>query len=135
MEKLNINLNSPKRTKTKKKPLKVVYISNPVKLTATAAQFRAVVQELTGRDSNIADTMVDQYYGDTSVTDTINTEDEPIRDLAPDQKVGVGVVVSSKGMADQTVDQLAEEAFTSPLLDNFSALCESQHIGNGFWEY
>lgn len=131
MEKQNINRNSPKRTKTKKKPLKVVYISNPVKLTATAAQFRAVVQELTGRDSNIADTMVDQY-GDTSVTDTINTEDEPIRDLAPDQKVGV--VVNSKGMADQTVE-LAEEAFTSPLLDNFSALCESQHIANGFWEY
>uniref|UniRef100_A0A0E0KD00 VQ domain-containing protein n=1 Tax=Oryza punctata TaxID=4537 RepID=A0A0E0KD00_ORYPU len=37
------------------KGIKVVYISSPMKLTATAEEFRAVVQELTGRDSNVAD--------------------------------------------------------------------------------
>ncbi|XP_062213448.1 uncharacterized protein LOC133914345 [Phragmites australis] len=35
--------------------IKVVYISSPMKITASAEEFRAVVQELTGRDSNVAD--------------------------------------------------------------------------------
>jgi hypothetical protein len=35
--------------------VKVVYISSPMILTASAEEFRAVVQELTGRDSNVAD--------------------------------------------------------------------------------
>jgi VQ motif len=130
MEKLNVNQKSPKQARAKKKPLKVVYISNPVKLTATAAQFRAVVQELTGRDSNVAETMADQYV-DSSVMDTINQEVEPIKNLAREQKMGV----VSKGMDDQAGGLADQEAYTSPLLDNFSVLCESQHIGNGFWEY
>lgn len=37
------------------KGVKVVYISSPMKLTASAEEFRAIVQELTGRDSNVAD--------------------------------------------------------------------------------
>jgi predicted alpha/beta hydrolase len=129
MEKLNVNQKSPKQAKAKKKPLKVVYISNPVKLTATAAQFRAVVQEHTGQDSNVAETMADQY-ADSSAMDTINQDDETRKDLAGEQKMEV----VSKGMGDQAGGLANQEAYTS-LLDNFSALCESQHIGNGFWEY
>lgn len=37
------------------KGIKVVYISSPMMLTASAEEFRAIVQELTGRDSNVAD--------------------------------------------------------------------------------
>uniref|UniRef100_A0ACD5WYN1 Uncharacterized protein n=1 Tax=Avena sativa TaxID=4498 RepID=A0ACD5WYN1_AVESA len=37
------------------KGIKVVYISNPMKITASAEEFRTVVQELTGRHSNVAD--------------------------------------------------------------------------------
>ncbi|KAM0875231.1 hypothetical protein ACQ4PT_036921 [Festuca glaucescens] len=37
------------------KGIKVVYISSPMMLTASAEEFRAVVQELTGRYSNVAD--------------------------------------------------------------------------------
>ncbi|XP_062211059.1 uncharacterized protein LOC133912380 [Phragmites australis] len=37
------------------KGIKVVYISSPMKLTASAEEFRAIVQEFTGRDSNVAD--------------------------------------------------------------------------------
>ncbi|KAL5197560.1 hypothetical protein ABZP36_001072 [Zizania latifolia] len=35
--------------------VRMVYIASPMKLTASAEEFRAVVQELTGRHSNIAD--------------------------------------------------------------------------------
>ncbi|PKI32135.1 hypothetical protein CRG98_047453 [Punica granatum] len=39
---------------TKKKPLKITYISSPVMVRATtASEFRAIVQELTGKDSDV----------------------------------------------------------------------------------
>ncbi|PIA60143.1 hypothetical protein AQUCO_00400796v1 [Aquilegia coerulea] len=46
---------SSKQAKSKKKPVKVVYISNPMKVKTSASDFRALVQELTGQDSDIAD--------------------------------------------------------------------------------
>ncbi|KAH0466365.1 hypothetical protein IEQ34_006468 [Dendrobium chrysotoxum] len=54
----------PKKSNTKpskkQKPLKVVYISNPIRVTTSADGFRGVVQELTGRDSDIADILARQ---------------------------------------------------------------------------
>ncbi|KAG6744697.1 hypothetical protein POTOM_051335 [Populus tomentosa] len=44
-----------KIAKTKKKPMKVVYISNPMKFKISASGFRALVQELTGQDSELPD--------------------------------------------------------------------------------
>ncbi|KAF3442143.1 hypothetical protein FNV43_RR16059 [Rhamnella rubrinervis] len=47
---------STKITKTKKKqPVKVVYISNPMKVKASAADFRSLVQQLTGQDAEFPD--------------------------------------------------------------------------------
>ncbi|KAM0875230.1 hypothetical protein ACQ4PT_036920 [Festuca glaucescens] len=54
------------------KGIKVVYISSPMKLTASAEEFRAVVQELTGRYSNVADhdaPGVPSYYSSFSSSD------------------------------------------------------------------
>ncbi|KAK4794183.1 hypothetical protein SAY86_012177 [Trapa natans] len=36
-------------------PIKVVHISNPIRVKATASEFRALVQELTGQDSELPD--------------------------------------------------------------------------------
>ncbi|GAB4851750.1 hypothetical protein Ancab_031152 [Ancistrocladus abbreviatus] len=44
-----------RRGKSKNKPLKVVYISNPVKFKTSASEFRALVQELTGQDAEWPD--------------------------------------------------------------------------------
>ncbi|EHA8588880.1 sigma factor binding protein 1, chloroplastic [Cocos nucifera] len=55
MEKLSVHQKNTKQAKAKKKPIKVVYISNPMKVKASASEFRDLVQELTGRDSNVAD--------------------------------------------------------------------------------
>lgn len=38
--------------KISKKPIKVVYISTPMKVKTSASKFRDLVQELTGRDSD-----------------------------------------------------------------------------------
>ncbi|ONI20925.1 hypothetical protein PRUPE_2G041200 [Prunus persica] len=43
----------PKQSKRRKsKGVKVVYISSPMKVKTSASKFRALVQELTGRDSD-----------------------------------------------------------------------------------
>lgn len=41
--------------KKEKKNVKVTYISSPMKVKTSASNFRALVQELTGQDSNVAD--------------------------------------------------------------------------------
>ncbi|KAL6981087.1 hypothetical protein U1Q18_022718 [Sarracenia purpurea var. burkii] len=52
MELLGVHHNTRKR-KGRKERVKVVYISSPVKVTTSASSFRALVQELTGRDSDL----------------------------------------------------------------------------------
>ncbi|WJX87287.1 hypothetical protein P8452_74589 [Trifolium repens] len=42
-------------SKRDKKDIKVTYISSPVKVKTNASNFRALVQELTGQDSNVAE--------------------------------------------------------------------------------
>ncbi|KAJ6877140.1 hypothetical protein NC651_030006 [Populus alba x Populus x berolinensis] len=47
---------SKKPTKHKKEPVKITYISSPTMVKATSAsEFRAIVQELTGKDSKVED--------------------------------------------------------------------------------
>ncbi|KAG6750665.1 hypothetical protein POTOM_045173 [Populus tomentosa] len=47
---------SKKPTKHKKEPVKITYISSPTMIKATnASEFRAIVQELTGKDSKVED--------------------------------------------------------------------------------
>ncbi|KAJ0045063.1 hypothetical protein Pint_05221 [Pistacia integerrima] len=41
------------RNKRSKKGIKVVYISSPMKVNTCASNFRALVQELTGKDSDV----------------------------------------------------------------------------------
>lgn len=48
---MNTSFSSNTTTNNNNKPLKVVHISNPMKFQATAAEFRALVQGLTGRDA------------------------------------------------------------------------------------
>ncbi|CAO1946332.1 unnamed protein product [Urochloa humidicola] len=46
-----------------KKPIKVVYISNPMRVRTSAAGFRALVQELTGRDADPSKYSPDELGG------------------------------------------------------------------------
>ncbi|XWS43045.1 hypothetical protein CRYUN_Cryun16bG0067300 [Craigia yunnanensis] len=53
-------IKAAKRAKSRKKknnnkPIKVVYISNPMKVKTSASEFRALVQELTGQDALLPD--------------------------------------------------------------------------------
>ena len=50
------------KTSEKDTAMKVVYISTPMKVKTSASKFRAIVQELTGRESDVVGIM--ESYGD-----------------------------------------------------------------------
>ena len=59
MDKMNaVHRKGPKGLKRqkemKKKPVRIVQISNPMTVTATASEFKGLVQELTGQDSDMS---------------------------------------------------------------------------------
>nr|XP_009412920.1 PREDICTED: uncharacterized protein LOC103994321 [Musa acuminata subsp. malaccensis] len=110
---------SPKQGKGKKKTVKVVYISNPMRFTTSVAKFRALVQKLTGRDSNVGDT------GATSMV--FDGLEKPSVKPAP----GSGVASDSTGMDPRTATASApfemfdDDVFTPEMLDNFPGLQQS----------
>uniref|UniRef100_A0A5B6YQW3 VQ domain-containing protein n=1 Tax=Davidia involucrata TaxID=16924 RepID=A0A5B6YQW3_DAVIN len=60
------NKNNKKNIKRKREKVKVVYISSPMKVNTSASKFRALVQELTGRHSDVSRLM---ELDGTSATD------------------------------------------------------------------
>lgn len=56
------------KSKKKKKKIKVVYISNPMKVKTSASKFRALVQQLTGQHAE------DLPADPTKTTDTANDD-------------------------------------------------------------
>jgi VQ motif len=72
-----MNQKHTKRSKDiKKKPLKVVYISNPMKFVATPDEFRAVVQQLTGWQSNIVDVAESRGFLTAGIADGSTNDKE-----------------------------------------------------------
>lgn len=121
-----------KKSKKKKQPFKVVYISNPLKVTLTADNFRARVQELTGRESNVADEGV-AGFSDTSYDTT-----SPVSAAAA---AVVGPRPDSNRLADEysfgavapLYDQMFGEAFSAPQAPgNFPGLFYEPRTEGGF---
>lgn len=74
---------SSKECKNKKKEIKVVYISNPMKFQTSAANFRELVQKVTGQDSDISNfpentttTAFASQLSDTTTTTSSSVEDD-----------------------------------------------------------
>ncbi|KAJ8648641.1 hypothetical protein MRB53_001664 [Persea americana] len=127
MDTASVHFNrSLKQTKPKKKPIKVVYISSPMKVKTSVAKFRSVVQGLTGRDSD--PTHIEKFLG-------INGVDEPQR--VPDQEIEgeddksdyarlvPGTVdhegESSSVSADSSIEPF-DDVFTAEMIENFTGL-------------
>lgn len=53
-------LKKKNRKNQKEKDIKVTYISSPMKVKTSASNFRALVQELTGKYSNVAEKFIQQ---------------------------------------------------------------------------
>ncbi|WCJ33379.1 hypothetical protein M5689_014747 [Euphorbia peplus] len=120
--------NSPK-LKTMKKPMKVVYIANPIKFKISASQFRALVQEFTGKYSELADPS--RFFGDDS---RVGCEDQTVLNNAAkinDVDEAVPPVDLSGTKEETSDDTLVESAaafddiFTPLMIDNLSGLMDS----------
>ncbi|KAJ8511559.1 hypothetical protein OPV22_001993 [Ensete ventricosum] len=130
----SVHQKSPEQAKAKatkkKKPIRVVYISNPMRVTTSAAQFRGLVQKLTGRDSNVADMAI-----------ACSPTGGPSADYAgmtpQDLSTDSGALGPCKG-AVATPFEMLDDGFSAQMLEDLSGLppwpplyCESS-VG-GLW--
>lgn len=53
--------NSHMKSRSKRKSVKVVYISSPMKVKTSASRFRSLVQQLTGRNSDVSGGAANTY--------------------------------------------------------------------------
>lgn len=107
-----------KQKNSKRNPIKVVYISNPMKVKTSVSGFRALVQELTGRDAALPDP--DKVL-------EVDGEDRPISDTT---KI-CGNASRDDKVVDPTNDgsEIAsgpfDEIFTPQMIENFAGLPSS----------
>lgn len=78
-----------KQSKKNKKEVKVTYISSPMKVKTSASNFRALVQELTGQDSNVADMFV-EVNDFVHVDDVQNQQKNSIQQWSSDNNSSEG---------------------------------------------
>lgn len=78
-----------KQNKKNKKEVKVTYISSPMKVKTSASNFRALVQELTGQDSNVADMFV-EVNDFVHVDDVQNQQTNSIQQWSSDNNSSEG---------------------------------------------
>ncbi|EEF49532.1 sigma factor binding protein 1, chloroplastic [Ricinus communis] len=84
MDVLGVNMKSRKQaSKRSKKGIKVVYISSPMKVETSASKFRALVQELTGKDSDAA-----RFMDVNNGAENYSTETTPDRSRAASDEHG-----------------------------------------------
>ncbi|KAI3472279.1 hypothetical protein Pfo_029767 [Paulownia fortunei] len=129
------NKQQPK-SKKKLQPLKVVYITNPIKFTASASEFRALVQELTGQDSDMAESArfavddgVGGSQGKVANAGKVAVEDNvhALEEVTKIRRTCDGVVVQ-KGSDPSTFGSYDDDddAFCSPqMMDSFPGLMAS----------
>ncbi|XP_010548817.1 PREDICTED: uncharacterized protein LOC104820144 [Tarenaya hassleriana] len=109
-----------KRRKSKKEDIKVVYISSPIKVKTSASEFRALVQELTGKDSDIADSHFGDHLHDFSPTNSVSDHrGEFERDYFPAMEMKGSAGESPSCSDHQNILQM-EDSFVEALLSSVS---------------
>ncbi|KAF8403654.1 hypothetical protein HHK36_011758 [Tetracentron sinense] len=122
MDKLSFHQRKDTRSQaiSKKKPIKVVHISNPMKVKTSASEFRALVQKLTGRDSKFFETDGFQTVPDRGMklADGDHVQEVPM--LNPCHKL------PSKCSDDSFFEQFDDHVFAPPhMLENFTEFLSS----------
>ncbi|KAF8395707.1 hypothetical protein HHK36_019657 [Tetracentron sinense] len=121
MDKLSVHhRNDTKKAISKKKPFKVVYISNPMKVTTSASKFRALVQELTGKDSNLADAAA--KFSEFDASQTVPDQEMKVTDDHVLEVPWVEPSLESPGTSNESSFEPFEsfdDIFTTQMLENF----------------
>ncbi|XWS59007.1 hypothetical protein CRYUN_Cryun08bG0083300 [Craigia yunnanensis] len=128
-----------KKAKSKKKnnnnkPIKVVYISNPMKVKTSASKFRALVQELTGQYAQLPDptkfTNTDDDVGGGDRNQTVsdaakNSTDDHAQEVPRVGEQPAGYHHHEQQYSTWAHDQgvpfeIFDEVFTPQMLENFT---------------
>ncbi|OWM85476.1 uncharacterized protein LOC116202014 [Punica granatum] len=139
-----------RKPKPMNSPIKVVYISNPMRVKATASEFRALVQELTGQDSELPDPAkfspggANDPHRAVSVDDVAKDEgtsglggvsaaeddDEPVQEVpSVGLELSYGPLLSGDAPTPSEVfDEDPDGVFTPQMLDNLVGLCPSNFL-------
>ncbi|XP_058107482.1 nuclear speckle RNA-binding protein B-like [Magnolia sinica] len=127
---------SPKQTKPKKKPIKIVYISNPMKVETSASEFRALVQELTGQDSDYRSSSSSSSpsssgfpkFNEKGVADDLlKPSDRATRALEDDPDHSGPFLGVDPSRELSSVDWL-DDVFTPQMMENFTGLLPSNPL-------
>uniref|UniRef100_A0ACD5ZP82 Uncharacterized protein n=1 Tax=Avena sativa TaxID=4498 RepID=A0ACD5ZP82_AVESA len=107
-----------------KKPIKVVYISNPMRVKTSAADFRALVQDLTGRHADPSKYSADEYYAAERVQKELSPQGSAAASTPGAGGPGPAAVPEFAEAAFGDGDEKDEEdddddVFRSQLLDNY----------------
>ncbi|XP_011653858.1 sigma factor binding protein 2, chloroplastic [Cucumis sativus] len=116
-----------------KKPIKVVYISNPMKVQTSASGFMALVQELTGQDADFPDpskfppsAVCDGAASTDQLYNTISSggEDDGATNLIVNSNNSslVDEVPAEDDILGSFYDDFDDLIFPSPVIGNFSGL-------------
>ncbi|XP_050233787.1 sigma factor binding protein 1, chloroplastic-like [Mercurialis annua] len=127
MDVLGVNLKSKKLSKRSKKGIKVVYISSPMKVETSASKFRALVQELTGKDSDAARFM-DTNSGSAeklSAERNIRVSDEEQGPVVLPFMNSCNDSSSSHGSDSNIFESFDEDRFLSPVDGSFMSMFQS----------
>lgn len=104
-------------SQTKKQPLKVVYISNPMRVHTSASKFRALVQELTGRDAEFPDPDPDPAKFHLHAHHNTNKEEEEaFLDVDSNDDYFLEIFGTAPSFSDQST--APEAAYTYPSESN-----------------
>ncbi|CAA3026027.1 Hypothetical predicted protein [Olea europaea subsp. europaea] len=121
-----------KQPKNKKKPVKVVYITNPIKFKTSASEFRSLVQELTGQDADMPE-YSPRFVEDNDVGDRTEVADavKVVEDHAPSEVVPtvVGQLHPNYGEISRRSDPgfgiFDDFLYPPQIVDNFQELVPS----------
>ncbi|KAI7996504.1 hypothetical protein LOK49_LG10G02674 [Camellia lanceoleosa] len=112
----------------KKNTIKVVYISNPMKVNTTASEFRALVQELTGQDAKYSE--IGCVGGNQMVSDEIkinggdhhdDDHDHALEEVPRLMEPTTSDVAKSSDLAFEQYD----DVFMPQMIENFSGFLPS----------
>ncbi|XWS57155.1 hypothetical protein CRYUN_Cryun09bG0148300 [Craigia yunnanensis] len=140
MDNLVISLQESKAAKNAKskkknnnnKPIKVVYISNPMKVKTSVSEFRALVQKLTGQDAELphptkfTDTDEDISGSNQTVPGAAkNSIDDHLKEVPRVEEQPAGHHHHEQQYSTMTHDhdvpfETFDEAFTPQMLENFT---------------
>ncbi|KAJ8646416.1 hypothetical protein MRB53_008164 [Persea americana] len=122
------HIRKPKQVKSKKKPIKVVYISNPMKVKTSVSQFRALVQGLTGRDSDLADIKKNLAIDGMDELQRVADHEAEATDYVPSPARPVTAVDHERESSASTGSEfeLYDDLFTTEMLEHITELSPSR---------